>query len=94
MAVELGRTWYVRHGHYDSRVFLGSSGGAAMLNRDARARKQAPPRATLRHSLGLRRRNGAGRRLNSTTKKEGDWPSTGGEETVKISLNNIFFIFN
>ena len=25
-----------------------------MLNRDARARKQAPPRATLRRSLGLR----------------------------------------
>ena len=66
---------------YDSRVFLGSSGGAAMLNRDARARRQAPPRATLRRSLGWRGRNGAGRRLDSTTKEEGDRPSTGGEET-------------
>ena len=51
-----------------------------MLNRDARARRQAPPRATLRRSLGLRGRNGAGRRLDKT-KEEGDWPSTGGEET-------------
>ena len=52
-----------------------------MLNRDACARRQAPPRATLRRSLGLRGRNGAGRRLDSTTKEEGDWPSTGGKET-------------
>ena len=51
-----------------------------MLNRDARARRQAPPRATLRRSLGLRGRKCAGRRLDST-KEEGDWPSTGGEET-------------
>ena len=62
-------------------AFLGSSGGAAMLNRDARARRQAPPRATLRRSLGLRGGNCAGRRLDSTTKEEEDWPSTDGEET-------------
>ena len=35
---------------YDSRVFLDSSGRAAMLNRDDRVRRQAPPRATLRLS--------------------------------------------
>ena len=52
-----------------------------MLNRDARARRQAPPRATLRRSLGLRGGECAGRRLDSTTKEEGDWPSTGGDET-------------
>ena len=52
-----------------------------MLNRDARARKQAPPRATLRRGLGLRGRNCAVRRLDSTTKEEGEWPSTGGKET-------------
>ena len=59
---------------YDSRVFLGSSGsgGAAMLNRDARERRQAPPRATLRRSLGLSGGNCAGRRLDSTTKEQGD----------------------
>ena len=38
-------------------------------------------RATLHRSLGLRGGNCAGRRLDSTTKEEGDWPSTGGEET-------------
>ena len=32
-------------------------------------------------SLGLRGGNCAGRRLDSTTKQEGDLPSTGGEET-------------
>ena len=37
-------------------------------------------RATLRRSLGLRGGKYAGRRLDSTTKEEGD-PSTGGEET-------------
>ena len=52
-----------------------------MLNRDARARRQAPPRPTLRRSLGLRGGNCAGRRLDSTTKEEIDWPSMGGEET-------------
>ena len=57
---------------YDSRVVLGSSGGAATLNRNARARRQAPPRATLRRSLGFRGENCAGRRLDSTTKEEGD----------------------
>ena len=65
----------------DSRVVLVGSGGTAMINRDARAWRQAPPRATRRRSLGLRGRKGADRRLDSTTKEEGDWPSTGGEET-------------
>ena len=63
----------------DSRAFLGSSGGAAMRTRNARARRQA--QVTLRPSLGLREGNCARRRLDSTTKEEGDWPSTGGEET-------------
>ena len=72
MAVELGRTWCVRHGHLRFARLLGSSGGAAMLNRDARARRLAPPRATLQRSLGLRGGNCAGRRLDSTTKEEGD----------------------
>ena len=31
--------------------FIGSSGGAPMLNRDVRARRQPPPRAELRHSI-------------------------------------------
>ena len=66
---------------YDSRVILGSSVEAAMLDRNARARRQAPPRATLRRSLGVRGGDCAGKRLDSTTKEEGDWPSTGGEET-------------
>ena len=66
---------------YDSRVFLGSGGGAAMPNRDARARRQAPPRATLQCSLGVRGGNSADRRLDSTPREEEDWPSTGGEET-------------
>ena len=52
-----------------------------MLNQDARTRRQAPPRATLQRSLGLRGGNCADRRLNSTTEEEVDWPSTGGEET-------------
>ena len=43
-----------------------------MLNRDARARRQAPPRATLRRSLGSSGGYGAGRRLDSTTREEGD----------------------
>ena len=81
MAVE----WVVRGAlgmvTYDSRVFLGSSGGAAMLHRGARARRQTPPRATLRRSLGLRGGDCAGRMLDSTTKEEGNWSSTGGEET-------------
>ena len=57
---------------YDSRVFFGSSGGAAMLDRDARARRQVPPRATLRRSLDLSGGDCAGRRLDSTTEEEGD----------------------
>ena len=66
---------------YDSRIFSGSGGGAAMLDRDARARRHAPPRATLQRSRGLRERNSAGRRLDLTTKEDGDGPLTGGEET-------------
>ena len=63
-----------------------------MLNRDVPARRQAPPRATLRHSLGLRGGNCAGRRLDSTTKEKGDCPSTGGEEKdIELSLNEFFF---
>ena len=57
---------------YDSGVFLGSSGGAALLNRDARAWRQAPPRATLRRCLGLRGGDCVGRKLDLTTKEEGD----------------------
>ena len=64
-----------------------------MLNRDARARRRAQPRATLRRSLGVRERNGAGRRLDLTTKEEGDWPSTGGEETDWILPERDFFLF-
>ena len=52
-----------------------------MLNRDDRARRQAPPRATLRRSLGLRGGDCDGRRLDSKRKEEGNWPSTGAEET-------------
>ena len=73
MAVELGVVRGVLDMvTYDSRLFLGNSGGAAMLNRDARAPRQAPPRATLRRSLGFRGENCAGRRLDSTTKEGGD----------------------
>ena len=63
---------------YDWRVCLGSSAGAPMLNRDAFAQRQAPPRATRRRSLCLRGGDWAGRRLDST-KEEGDRPSTGGK---------------
>ena len=52
-----------------------------MFNRDARASRQALPRTTLRRSVGLSGVNCAGRKLDSTTKEEGDWASTGGEET-------------
>ena len=52
-----------------------------MLDREARARRQAPSRATLRRSLGLRGGDCVGGRLESTTKEEGDLASTGGEET-------------
>ena len=75
---------------YDSRVVLGSSGGAAMLNRDARARRQSPLRATLRRSRGLRGGNCAGRRMDSMTKEEGDWPWTGGERRVELTLGENF----
>ena len=66
---------------HDSRVFFGSGGGATMLNMDACAPRRARPRATLRRSLRLSGANFAGRRLDSTTKEEGDRASTGGEET-------------
>ena len=71
-----GTVWVIRGVlgmvNYDSRVFLGSSGRAATLNRDDRARRQAPPRATLRCSLALSGGNCSGRRQDSTTKEEGD----------------------
>ena len=69
MVVEVGRTCMVTD---DLRVLSGSSGGAAMRSRDTRARRQAPPRTTLRRSLVLRRGNCAGGRLDSTTKEEGN----------------------
>ena len=52
-----------------------------MFIRDAPASRQASPRATLRRSVGLSGGNCAGRKLDSTTKEEGNWASTGGEET-------------
>ena len=75
---------------YDSRVFFGSSGEAAMLNRDARARRQAPPRATLRRSLGLIGGNCAGRRLDSTTKEEATGRRRAGKRRIELSLNENF----
>ena len=52
MAVEWGRTWCVRHGHLRfARLFIGSNGRAAMLNRDLRARRQQPTQVKIRHSL-------------------------------------------
>ena len=82
MAVESDRTWGVWHKHLRfARLFLGSSGSAAMHNRDGCARRPAPPRAKLRHGLGLHRGNRAVRRLDSTTMEEGDRASTSGEET-------------
>ena len=73
---------------YDSRV----SEGAAMLNRDARAWRQVPPRAPLRPSHGFLERNCADRRLDSTAKKAGDWASTGGEETDRTLLEREVLI--
>ena len=43
MAIDFGRTWCVKHGHLRFVRYLSSSGGAAMLNPDARARRYAPP---------------------------------------------------
>ena len=54
MAVKVGPTWCVRRGHLRFARLLGSSGGAAIFNWDARARRQASPRATLRRRPGLR----------------------------------------
>ena len=81
MAVELGRTWCVRHGHLRFARLFRQQRRSSNTNRDARARSQAPLRATLRRILGLRGGNCAGRRLDSTTKEVGDLPSTGGEKT-------------
>ena len=78
---------------YDSCVFLGSSGGTAMLSREGRARRQAPPQAILRRSLGLRGGHCASRRLDSTTKEEDDWASTGGEEADWTLPEGEFFVF-
>ena len=63
----------VRHYFLRARsTWLDTREEAAMLSRDVRARMQAPPQATLRRSLGLSGGNCAGRRLDSTTKEEGD----------------------
>ena len=76
---------------YDSRVCLGSSGAAAMLNRDARARRQAPPRATLRRGLGCEEGTApAGgwirrRRSRATGRRRA------GKGRIELSLNEIFF---
>ena len=56
--------------------FAGSSGSAAMHNRDGCARRQAPSRTKQRLGLSLHRGNCAVRRLDSTTKPEGDRAST------------------
>ena len=50
------RSYVVRQARTNTirAFFIGSSGRAAILNRDVRARRQAPPQAKLRHSL-LRR---------------------------------------
>ena len=68
MTVEMGRA-----------SFVGSSGGAAVHKRDGCARRQAPPRAILRHGLGLHRGNRAVRRPDST--EGGDRASTCGVVT-------------
>ena len=60
--------------------FKGSSGSAAMHNRDGYALRQAPQRAKRRHCLGLHRGNHVVRRLDSTTTQEGDRASTSGVE--------------
>ena len=53
MAVQLGHTWCVSHGHLRFASFLGGRGRAALLNQDVRARRQAPPQAKLRHTVSL-----------------------------------------
>ena len=64
-----------------SASFVGRSDSAAMHNWDGCARGQTPPRAKLRHGLGLHRGNRAVMRLHSATKQEGDRASTSGVET-------------
>ena len=73
--------------------FVDSSGSAAMHNRDGCARRQAPPRAKLRHGLGLHREKRAVRRLDSVTMPEGDRASTSGAETrwTHPARENVFF---
>ena len=73
--------------------FVGSSGNAAMHNRDGCARRQAPPRAKLRHGLGLHRGNRAVRGLDSTTMQEGDRASTSGTETGSTHPARDFLFF-
>ena len=53
-----------------------------MHSLDGCARRQAPPRAKLRHGLGLHRGHRAVMRLDSTTKQEGDRASTSEAEIV------------
>ena len=62
----------------------------SVLNRDARARRQAPPRATLRRSLGLRGGDCAGRRLDSTTRRRATERRRAGKRRIEISLNENF----
>ena len=94
MVVELGRTWGVRHKHLGfARLFVASSGSAAMHNRDGCARRQAPRRAKLRHGLSLHRGNRAVRRVDSTTMQEGDRASTRGGRDGLNSPRARLFVF-
>ena len=61
--------------------FVGSSDSATMHNPDGCARRQTPPRAKLRHDLGLHRENRAVMRPDSTTMQEVGRASTKGAET-------------
>ena len=73
---------------FDSRVFSGSSGRAAVLNRDVRARRQAPPQAKLRYSptapaggwIRLRRKRETERR-------------PAGERLIEVTLCDNFGVF-
>ena len=83
---------------YGSRAFLGISGEEAMLHRDARSRRQAPPRATLRRSFGLHSADSAcvegtapamgwirRRRRRATDRRRA------GKRRIELSLDEIFF---
>ena len=64
MAVALGRTWCVRHGHLRFvGGFLGSCNRAAMLKGNVRAWRQARPQPKLRYDRSLKC---ADTRLDST----------------------------